>query len=129
MMFLASILTENKYISNLKIHNNTAKITNAAIYLWLEKGTNFNSILIENNNFYSAHVSNKPILYNGTQGILDDAKDEKNTYIDNMVVKNNNSYITNTIFKGRAVKYATKYKFVEVNNPCTGCKDGVFYKR
>ena len=46
-----------------------------------------------------------------------------------MVVKNNNSYITNTIFKGRAVKYATKYKFVEVNNPCTGCKDGVFYKR
>ena len=129
MMFLASTLSENHLIKNLKIFNNNAKITNAAIYLWLEKGTNFNNILIENNNFYSTHVPNKSMLYNGTQGIIADAKDEKNTDVSNMVIRNNKINITNTVFKGRAVKYATKYKFVDINNPCTGCNDGVFYKR
>ena len=128
MMFLASTLSENHLIKNLKIFNNNAKITNAVIYLWLERGTNFINILIENNNFYSTHVPNKSMLYNGTQGIIADAKDEKNTDVSNMAIRNNKINITNTVIKGRAVKYATKYKFVVINNPCTGCKDGVFYK-
>ena len=128
MMFLASTLSENHLIKNLKIFNNNAKITNAVIYLWLERGTNFINILIENNNFYSTHVPNKSMLYNGTQGIIADAKDEKNTNINNMIVRNNNIKITNTIFKGRAVKYATKYKFTDTNNRCDGCTDGAFYR-
>ncbi|WP_291059906.1 MULTISPECIES: hypothetical protein [unclassified Empedobacter] len=127
-LHLAAINTENLKINNLKIQENNAQITNAAIYFWLEKNTSMNNIFIEKNTVTSNHIYGESMLYNGTQGLLADAKDEKNTYINSLVIRNNTITIKSTEIKGRAVKYATKYKFKDENNNCVGCKDGVFFK-
>ena len=128
MMFLAVTLSEHLKISNLVISNNVANITNAAIYLWLDKGASMDGISVENNSIVSTHVSGYSELYNGTQGMLADARDEKGTMISNMVLRNNKTTIKRTLFKGRAVNYSTKYKFKSINNSCIGCADGLFYK-
>lgn len=128
MMFLVAIGKENEHITNLKIYDNNASITNAAIYLWLEKNGTINNLFIENNKITSRHIEGYSMAQNGTQGLLADSKDEDNTEIKNMIVKNNTINITNTVFRGRAVKYATKYKFKDIGNICINCSDGDYYK-
>lgn len=128
MMYVAATNKENHNITNINIFNNTANITNAAIYLWLDQSTTIDNIIIENNNITSTHVKGYSMLYNGAQGLLADARNNTNTKVTNLVVKNNIINIKSTVFKGRAVKYATKYKFLDNNNSCSGCKDGNNYK-
>lgn len=128
MMYIAATRDENPKIDNLVISQNNAKITNAAIYLWLEENTKFNNIKILSNDITCTHVANYSMLYNGTQGLLADARADKNTSVTNMHLKDNNIKIEKTIFDGRAVKYNTKYNFKDENNSCIGCKDGNHYK-
>ena len=128
MMYVAATEKENYTITNINIFNNTANITNAAIYLWLDQDTTVSNIIIENNNITNTHIKGYSMLYNGTQGLLADARNNTNTKLVNMIVRNNTINIKGTIFKGRAVKYATQYKFTDKNNNCSGCKDGVNYK-
>lgn len=127
-MYLATTESENHHIKNLKIYDNKVSITNAAIYLWLEKNTSMKNILIENNETTCHHVDGESMAYNGTQGLLSDAREDKNTEIKSLIVRNNKIKINNTAFRNRAIKYATKYKFVDNNNICQGCTDGIFYK-
>ncbi|PWN60616.1 hypothetical protein [Chryseobacterium oncorhynchi] len=128
MMYVAATDKENYTITNINISNNTANITNAAIYLWLDQSTAIENIIIENNNITSTHVKGYSMLYNGTQGLLADARNNTITSVTNMVVRNNNINIKSTAFKGRAVKYSTNYKFKDINNQCSNCKDGNYYK-
>ncbi|WP_343610248.1 hypothetical protein [Chryseobacterium oranimense] len=128
MMFIAAMEKENHSIININVYNNVASITNAAIYLWLDKNTTIKNLLIEDNKITNTHVKGYSMLYNGTQGLLADANNNSNTKIQNMIVRNNSMNIKSTIIKGRAVKYATHYKFQDINNQCSNCNDGNFYK-
>ncbi|MGJ1329639.1 MULTISPECIES: hypothetical protein [Bacteroidota] len=125
MMYIATINSENNFIENIIVKDNTANITNAAIYLWLDQNTSQKNILIENNSITCNHLKGYSMLYNGTQGIISDARDEENTSISNLIAKNNKITISNTEIKGRAVKYNTKYQIKDINNNCVGCKDGI----
>ncbi|MFK7030568.1 glycoside hydrolase family protein [Flavobacterium oreochromis] len=128
MMYLASTLSENTIVKDLLIYDNYAKLTNAAIYLWLEENCKLNNIVIQKNIFYSEHVPDYGMLNNGTQGIIADARNEIDSKIENMIIKENKTTIKKTIIKGRAVQFATKYNFINHKNVCIGCKDGNFYK-
>ncbi len=128
MMYIVAIQTENKEIKDILIQNNIAKITNAAIYLWLDYKTYFENIYIFSNNITSSHVKGYSMLYNGTQGIIADSREEKETKILNMIIKNNKIKINKTVIKGRAVKFNTKYNFIDKNNTCIGCIDGDYFK-
>jgi len=128
MMFIAAMEKENYNIANINIYNNVANITNAAIYLWLDKDTTIKNLFIEDNKITNTHVKGYSMLYNGTQGLLADANNNSNTKIQNMIVRNNTMNIKSTIIKGRAVKYATQYKFQDINNRCSNCSDGNYYK-
>lgn len=124
MMYLAAINSENQQISDIRVENNNANITNAAIYLWLDDNTTMNNILIKSNEIVCSHMAGYSMLYNGTQGVLSDARESSNTKISNMQITDNKIQINKTIFKGRAVKYNTRYKFKDYNNVCRGCIDG-----
>ncbi|SHN01727.1 hypothetical protein SAMN05444360_1271 [Chryseobacterium carnipullorum] len=128
MMFIAAMEKENYNITNINVYNNVASITNAAIYLWLDKDTTIKNLLIEDNKITNTHVKGYSMLYNGTQGLLADSNNNSNTKIQNMIVRNNSIHIKSTIIKGRAVKYATHHQFVDQNNNCNGCDDGSNYK-
>ncbi|MFK7000589.1 hypothetical protein V3470_06240 [Flavobacterium oreochromis] len=128
MMFIACIPIENRNIKNIKIFNNRAQITNAGIYLWIEKNCLLNNVQILNNIFKSKHIKGFPKGYNGTQGVLADAKDEKTGTVKNLTIQNNKSFILYTDYFIRAVNFATKYNFTNINNICNGCKNGESYK-
>lgn len=127
MMFLVAANSENKKVENLTVTHNWAEITNAAIYLWLEDRTSINNILISANTIKNNHIPGYSMLYNGTQGIIADARVAENAVVKNMEISNNKTTIQRTEIRGRAVNYATKFNFKSKNNLCNGCKDGLFY--
>ncbi|MGJ1433086.1 hypothetical protein ACR79M_16860 [Sphingobacterium spiritivorum] len=127
MSYLAAIGTENKNISNLTVSGNNAEITNAAVYLWVENDTRMSQIQIKSNTIQCSHIKGYPMLYNGTQGIICDAKADKPEAITDIIVQNNKIHIKYTAFKGRAVKYNTRFIFRDINNSCIGCVDGTRY--
>lgn len=128
MMFLVAATSENKNVENLIVAHNRAEITNSAVYLWLEERASLNNILITANNVTNNHIPGYSMLYNGTQGIIADARIAENAVVKNMEISNNRTIIQWTEIKGRAVNYATKFNFKSKNNVCNGCKDGLFYQ-
>lgn len=133
MNFVVSTQTENHFTKNLSIYNNRAKVTNAAVYLWTNENMVIDSIRIYDNNITCTHVNGYSTEYNGTQGIVADAKVEKNSYINNLIIENNSTTISRSIYGERAVNFAfakTRVikNFIQKNNKCTGCTDGNFYK-
>lgn len=132
MNFVATHEIENHHITHLSIINNVASITSAAVYLWTEDNTTISNLTIKNNKVTSSHVDGYSMFYNASQGIMADATVGKNTLVQNIVVENNQSIIRKTIISGRAVNFLIdknrKFEnFKELNNTCTGCKDGKYY--
>ena len=133
MNFVATFLIENHNITNIKISNNIARLTSAAVYLWTDSGTTISNLTIENNKIFSSHVDGYTMFYNATQGILADATVGENTLVKDLIVRNNQTKILKTIIKGRAVNFLIDknrklQNFKESNNTCTGCTDGKYYE-
>lgn len=132
MNFIAAASTENHNITNIEVHNNTAYITSAAVYLWTDDNTTISNLKIYDNKIFSSHINGYSMSFNGTQGIVADATVGKNTLIQDISILNNQTSILKTNIKGRAVNFmfdkGRKFKnFKEENNSCTGCKDGKYY--
>lgn len=133
MNFVAAMEIENHHIKNLKIYNNTARLTSAAVYLWTDDNTSITDLSIRNNTILSSHVDGYTMFYNGTQGIFADATVGSNTLVTNLTIENNQTTILKTNIKGRAVNFMFEKNrkienFKEKNNSCKGCNDGKYYE-
>ena len=133
MNYVAAILSENPNITDIKIYNNRATLTSAAVYLWTEDNTRISNLSITNNKIFSSHVDGYSMYYNGTQGILADARVGENSIIKGLLVEKNETEILKTNISGRAVNFMFEKDrvfedFKERNNVCRGCNDGKYYK-